>query len=165
MFDAPDVLTGKVLIVDDQQASVRLLERMLRGAGYVSVTSTLDPRGVSDLHWKNRYDLILLDLQMPGMDGFQVLEALKQVERDAYLSVLVMTAHHGHKRRALEAGARDFINKPFNAIEVLTRVYNLLELRLLHLKNKKRSRTRWSKTQSGAGQLPQTRSRSGLRNT
>jgi adenylate cyclase len=154
MFDSPDVLTGKVLIVDDQQASVRLLERMLRGAGYTSVASTLDPHQVCDLHWRNRYDLILLDLQMPGLDGFRVLEALKQVERDNYLSVLVMTAHPGHKRRALQAGARDFISKPFNAVEVLTRVYNMLELRLLHMKSKKRSKARWSRPESGAGQLP-----------
>ena len=131
MLDPSDVLAGKVLIVDDQQASVRLLERMLRGAGYTSVTSTRDPHEVCELHRKNRYDLILLDLQMPGLDGFQVLEGLKEVEKDGYLSVLVMTAHPGHKQRALQAGAKDFISKPFNVVEVLTRVYNLLELRLL----------------------------------
>ena len=152
MVDSSDVLRGRVLIVDDQQASVRLLERMLRGAGYVSVTSTLDPHQVCELHWKNRYDLILLDLQMPGLDGFQVLEGLKQVERDDYLSVLVMTAHPGHKQRALQAGAKDFISKPFNAVEVLTRVYNMLELRLLHKQNrKKRSKVRWSTPEQGRG--------------
>jgi len=154
MVDSSDVLTGKVLIVDDQQASVRLLERMLRGAGYVSVASTLDPHQVCELHQRNRYDLILLDLQMPGMDGFRVLEGLKQVEKDGYLSVLVMTAHPGHKQRALQAGAKDFISKPFNAVEVLTRVYNMLELRLLHMQNKKKlGKARSSRTESGAGQL------------
>jgi CheY-like chemotaxis protein len=142
MVDASAVLKGKVLIVDDQQASVRVLEKMLQGAGYSSVTSTVDPRIVSDLHGKNHYDLILLDLQMPGMDGFQVLEALKRVESEGYLSVLVMTAHPGHKRRALQAGARDFISKPFNAVEVLARVYNMLELRLLHMNSRKQSRPR-----------------------
>ena len=143
MIDPSDVLRGRVLIVDDQQASVRLLERMLRNAGYASVASTLDPHQVCELHRRNRYDLILLDLQMPGMDGFRVLEGLKDVERDGYLSVLVMTAHPGHKQRALQAGAKDFINKPFNAVEVLTRVYNLLELRLLHMQqSKKRSKVR-----------------------
>jgi CheY-like chemotaxis protein len=143
MVNSSDVLRGKVLIVDDQQASVRLLERMLRGAGYASVASTLEPREVGELHRKNRYDLILLDLQMPGMDGFRVLESLKQVEKDGYLSVLVMTAHHGHKQRALQAGAKDFISKPFNAVEVLTRVYNMLELRLLHTQGEtKRSKAR-----------------------
>lgn len=140
MVDSSAVLKGKVLIVDDQQASVRLLERILQGAGYSSVTSTVHSRDASDLHLRNRYDLILLDLQMPGFDGFQVLESLKRIEQDNYLSVLVMTAHPGHKRRALEAGAKDFISKPFNAVEVLTRVYNMLELRLLHRKTDKRGR-------------------------
>ena len=138
MIDPSEVLRGRVLIVDDQQASVRLLERMLRNAGYASVASTQDPLEVCELHRRNHYDLILLDLQMPGMDGFRVLEGLKDVERDGYLSVLVMTAHPGHKQRALQAGAKDFISKPFNAVEVLTRVYNLLELRLLHTQNRKK---------------------------
>lgn len=138
MLDSSDVLKGRVLIVDDQQASVRLLERMLRGAGYASIASTRDPREVCELHRKNRYDLILLDLQMPGMDGFRVLEGLKEVERDSDLSVLVMTAHPGHKERALQAGAKDFISKPFNAVEVLARVYNMLELRLLHMEDKRK---------------------------
>lgn len=133
MIDGSDVLNGRLLIVDDQQGSVRILERMLRGAGYSFVASTLDPREVCELHQRNRYDLILLDVQMPGRDGFQVLEDLKRVEKDGYLSVLMMTAHPGHRRRALEAGARDFVSKPFNAVEVLARVYNLLELRLSHL--------------------------------
>ena len=157
MVDSSDVLKGRVLIVDDQQASVRLLERMLRGAGYASIASTRDPRQVCGLHWKNRYDLILLDLQMPGMDGFQVLEGLKEIERDGYLSVLVMTAHPGHKQRALQAGAKDFISKPFNAVEVLTRVYNMLELRLLHMNDtKKRSKARWPKANQEAGPLAKT---------
>jgi DNA-binding NtrC family response regulator len=86
-----------------------------------------------------------------------VLEGLKQVEKDGYLSVLVMTAHPGNKRRALQAGAKDFISKPFNAVEVLTRVYNTLELRLLHMQDsKKRSKARWSRTESGAAQLAKT---------
>ena len=145
MLDSPDVLRGRLLIVDDQQSSVRLLERMLRGAGYTFVASTLDPHQVCELHGRNRYDLILLDLQMPGMDGFQVLEGLKEIERDGYLSVLVMTAHPGHKQRALQAGAKDFISKPFNAVEVLTRVYNLLELRLLHMQSKKNEAKRFGR--------------------
>ena len=135
MVDPSTVLTGKVLIVDDETASTSLLERMLRGAGYSSVTATTDAEGVPELHRRNHYDLILLDLQMPGMDGFRVLEKLKEVEQRGYLSVLVMTAHPGHKDRALQSGAKDFISKPFDAVEVLTRVYNMLELRLLHMKN------------------------------
>ena len=128
-----DVLKAKILIVDDMQANVVLLERMLGGAGYAGVTSTLDPFAVCDLHAKNCYDLIVLDLQMPGMDGFQVMEGLKRIEKDGYLPVLVITAQPGHKLRALRAGAKDFISKPFDVAEVLTRVHNMLEVRLLHV--------------------------------
>jgi adenylate cyclase len=132
MPDASAILKAKVLIVDDLAANVLLLERMLTGAGYEAVTSTLDPRAVHALHEKNRYDLIVLDLQMPGMDGFQVMEGLKDIEQDGYLPVLVITAQPDHKLRALKGGARDFISKPFDMAEVLTRVHNLIEVRLLH---------------------------------
>ena len=130
MVDSTAIFKAKVLIVDDQEANVLLLERMLSGAGYVSVASTRDPRAVCELHRKNRYDLILLDLQMPGMDGFEVMEGLKEVERDGYLPVLVVTAQPDHKLRALRAGAKDFVSKPFDLAEVLTRVHNMLEVRL-----------------------------------
>jgi adenylate cyclase len=118
--------------VDDQPANVLLLERILAGAGYTAVTSTLDPRTVYALHAEHHYDLIVLDLQMPGMDGFEVMEGLKPLEADGYLSVLVVTAQPAHKLRALRAGAKDFISKPFDIAEVLTRVHNMLEVRLLH---------------------------------
>ena len=132
MISSSDILHGKVLIVDDQEANVILLERMLRGAGYVSITSTMDPGEVCELHLKNRYDLILLDLQMPRMDGFQVMEALKEIETDGYLPVLVITAQSGHRLRALASGAKDFISKPFDLMEVTTRIHNMLEVRLLY---------------------------------
>jgi len=132
MISEPDILHGKILIVDDQEVNILLLERMLSGAGYVAVTSTADPGQVSTLHMQNHYDLILLDLQMPGMDGFQVMGALKEIEPDGYLPVLVITAQPDHKLRALQAGARDFISKPFELADVLARVHNMLEVRLLH---------------------------------
>ncbi|KXS31209.1 MAG: diguanylate cyclase [Candidatus Gallionella acididurans] len=132
MEGVPDILHGKILIVDDQEINVDLLTRILGGAGYVAVTSTMDPSAVCELHLENRYDLILLDLQMPGMDGFQVLEGLKQIEQDGYLPVLVITAQPGYKLHALQAGAKDFISKPFEIPEVLARVHNMLEVRLLH---------------------------------
>jgi|ERR1035437_1824301 PAS domain S-box-containing protein len=134
MISSSDILKASILIVDDQEANVSLLEQMLRGAGYDSIASTRDPHEVCELHRKNRYDLIILDLQMPGMDGFQVMEGLKEIETGSYLPVLVITAQPGHKLRALKAGAKDFISKPFEIAEVLIRVYNLLEVRLLHLK-------------------------------
>ena len=136
MITSADILHGKILIVDDQAANILLLERMLRGAGYVSITSTIDSGKVCELHLVNRYDLILLDLQMPGMDGFQVMENLKQIETGGYLPVLVITAQPDHKLRALKAGAKDFVSKPFDLAEVLLRVYNMLEVRLLHLETK-----------------------------
>ena len=137
MVSAAEILNASILVVDDQAANVSLLERMLRGAGYTSIASTMDPREVCELQRKNRYCLILLDLQMPGMDGFQVMEGLKDIEKDDYLPVLVITAQPGHKLRALQAGAKDFISKPFDLAEVLTRVRNMLEVRLLHLESKK----------------------------
>ena len=129
-----DILNARILIVDDQEANITLLDQLLSDAGYTTVTSTTNPQEVCALHRKNDYDLILLDLQMPVMDGFQVIEALKTNEKDAYIPVLVITAQPGHKLRALAAGARDFISKPFDLLEVKTRIRNLLEVRLLHKK-------------------------------
>jgi PAS domain S-box-containing protein len=123
---------ARILVVDDQPANIALLEETLRQAGYTQVTSTLDPFEVCALHRRNDYDLILLDLQMPGMDGFQVMEGLKTNEKDGYLPVLVITAQPGHKLRALQAGAKDFISKPFDLVEATTRVHNMLEVRLLY---------------------------------
>jgi CheY-like chemotaxis protein len=134
MISPTDFLNAKILIVDDQEANVQLLEQMLRDAGYVNVTSTTDPHAVCELYRKNRYDLILLDLLMPGMDGFQVMEGLKATETDGYLPVLVITAQPGHKLRALAAGAKDFVAKPFDLVEVKTRIHNMLEVRLLYRK-------------------------------
>jgi PAS domain S-box-containing protein len=126
------LLGARILVVDDQEANVALLEQLLGDAGYANVTSTRDPATVCELHRRNHYDLILLDLQMPGMDGFQVIAALKTNSADAYLPVLVITAQPGHKLRALAAGARDFISKPFDLVEVRTRIRNMLEVRLLY---------------------------------
>jgi PAS domain S-box-containing protein len=129
-----DILNASILIVDDQESNVILLEQMLREVGYVRVTSTMMPQQVCALHRKHNYDLILLDLQMPGMDGFEVMEGLKTNDADAYLPVLVITAQPGHKLRALQAGARDFVAKPFDLVEVRTRIRNMLEVRLLYRK-------------------------------
>jgi diguanylate cyclase (GGDEF)-like protein len=131
---ATDILSARILIVDDQKSNVSLLEQLLGEAGYARVTSTVNPQEVCALHRKNRYDLILLDLQMPGMDGFQVMAALKTNESDGYLPVIVLTAQPGHKLRALQAGAKDFISKPFDLVEVKTRIHNMLEVRLLYKK-------------------------------
>lgn len=126
------ILAASILVVDDQEPNILLLEQLLSDAGYTCVASTRNPQEVCALHRENAYDLILLDLQMPVMDGFQVIEGLKTNAADAYLPVLVITAQPGHKLRALQAGARDFISKPFDLVEVRTRIRNMLEVRLLY---------------------------------
>ena len=132
MIGPNDILNGKILVVDDQRTSVLLLHSTLSSAGYSCVATTTEPRTVCDLHVVHRYDLIILDLMMPKMDGFQVMEGLMEVEANGYLPVLAVTAQPAHKLRALKSGARDFISKPFELPEVLMRVRNMLEVRLLH---------------------------------
>ena len=132
MIDNADILNASILIVDDQKANVQLLEQMLREAGYRRLTSTMDPHAVCALHRDNHYDLILLDLKMPGMDGFQVMDGLKEIESNGYVPILVLTAEPGHKLRALASGAKDFVAKPFDLVEVKTRIHNMLEVRLLY---------------------------------
>ena len=134
MLQATEILNASILIVDDQEANVMLLEQVLRNAGYTRITSTMDPQAVRALHQQHRYDLILLDLQMPEMDGFEVMEGLRDIEAGSYLPVLVITAQPGHKLRALQAGAKDFVSKPFDLVEVKTRIHNMLEVRLLYQK-------------------------------
>jgi diguanylate cyclase (GGDEF)-like protein/PAS domain S-box-containing protein len=132
MISQADVRRARILVVDDQQVNVQLLEYLLKTTGYDNVDSCTDPRLVADLHREKHYDLIILDLHMPGMDGFEVMEQLKPVERGAWLPVLVVTAEPDKKLAALKAGARDFISKPFDTVEVMARIRNLLEVRLLH---------------------------------
>jgi CheY-like chemotaxis protein len=134
ILGAENILDADILIVDDQEANVRLLKRVLSEAGYTSVAFTMTPQDVGALHRKNRYDLILLDLHMPSVDGFEVMEALKGDDSDSYLPVIVLTAQPAHKLRALQAGAKDFISKPFDLLEVKTRINNMLEVRLLYKK-------------------------------
>ena len=134
MIEPLDILNAHILIVDDQEPNIILLKQTLHEAGYINVTSTMKPQEVCALHRKHIYDLILLDLQMPDMDGFQVMEGLKTNHADAYLPVIVLTAQPGHKLRALQAGAKDFISKPFDLLEITTRIYNMLVVRFLYKK-------------------------------
>jgi PAS domain S-box-containing protein len=129
-----DILQARILVVDDQEANIALLSQLLQEAGYTQVSSTMNPQEVCALHSRDPYELILLDLQMPGMDGFQVMQGLKTSLVDRYMPVIVLTAQPGHKLRALQAGARDFISKPFDLVEVKTRIRNMLEVRLLYRK-------------------------------
>jgi two-component system cell cycle response regulator len=134
MIGRSDILNASILIVDDRESNVSLLDQILSEDGYTRITTTTNSLEVCALHRKNRYDLIVLDLQMPGMDGFQVMDGLKTDESERYLPVIVLTAQSGHKLRALQAGAKDFISKPFDLVEVKTRIHNMLEVRLLYKK-------------------------------
>lgn len=134
MITHQEILNAQILIVDDQKANVLLLEDLLSTVGYSHISSTTDPSTVCELHRNNHYDLILLDLLMPVMNGFQVMEALRKVETDSYLPILVITAQPEEKLHALSCGAKDFIAKPFDLIEVQTRIHNMLEVRLLYKK-------------------------------
>jgi len=159
MISEADILGARILIVDDQESNVSLLEQVLRESGYTSVASTMNPQEVCALHRRNRYDLILLDLQMPGMDGFQVMEGLKTNAADGYLPVLVITAQPGHKLRALQAGARDFVSKPFDLVEVRTRIRNMLEVRLLYGKLEKHNSVLEEKVRERTAELRESEAR------
>ena len=127
-----DPTCARLLVVDDLQENIVLLQALLEQSGYTQVMATSDPRRVVPMHDEFRFDLILLDLQMPGMDGFEVMEALRELEPEGYLPVLVITGHPGLKLRAIEAGARDFVSKPFDMVELQARIRNLLLVRLLY---------------------------------
>jgi diguanylate cyclase (GGDEF)-like protein len=127
-----EILNAKILVVDDCADNIDLMQEILRDAGYTDVTSTMLPEQVCPLHRQQCYDLILLDLQMPGLNGFQVMKGLKEIEQGGYLPVLALTAQPSFKIAALEAGARDFISKPFDLLEVHKRIHNMLEVRLLY---------------------------------
>lgn len=140
MISSSDILNAKILIVDDHDANILLLDSILREAGYVSISYTNDSNEVCDLHSRNRYDLILLDLEMPRLNfsGFQVMERLKEVEPGGLLPVIAITAHPDYKLKALQSGARDFISKPFELSELLARIHNMLEARLFLLQMQSR---------------------------
>ena len=124
----------KILVVDDEPANVALLEDMLAEAGYMRVQSVTDSRVALETCDTFGPDLVLLDLMMPHVDGFAILDALRSTPAELFLPIVVLTAdvNENTKRRALKAGATDFLLKPFDHLEVLLRIGNLLEMRRLH---------------------------------
>jgi diguanylate cyclase (GGDEF)-like protein len=134
MVNPQEIFAAKILIVDDQLPNVVLLEQLLLGAGYVALQSTIRSDTVCALHRQHGFDLIILDLEMPGMNGFQVMDGLQELNRNSYLPVLVITADQAQLLPALKRGAKDFISKPFQLDEVLIRIHNFLEVRLLYKK-------------------------------
>lgn len=127
---------ARILVVDDEPQNVRYLEDVLGWAGYTRVETTSDPLAAVPLFRETRPDLVILDLLMPGLDGFEILEQLgEELDDEAYLPVLVLTADTSReaRRKAMNAGARDFLTKPMSPTEVRLRVRNLLEARFLYL--------------------------------
>ncbi|MDH5654746.1 MAG: response regulator [Spirochaetia bacterium] len=127
-----DTKSSKILVVDDEATNVRLLEKMLAAVGYEHVLSTQDPREVENMLRKDNSDLILLDINMPYMDGYQVMDHLNTLEDLDIPPILVLTAQGSkeYRQRALDGGARDYITKPFDMDELTSRVRNLLEVHL-----------------------------------
>lgn len=127
---------AKILIIDDEPLNIGMLRLMLSEAGYNQLLTTHKPEEAGQLYHQHYPDLVLLDLNMPGKDGFEVLQELQLIEKRSYLPVMVLTAETDEESRlkALDLGAKDFLTKPFNRVEVLTRIRNLLEVRLLHRK-------------------------------
>lgn len=134
-----EILNAKILIIDDADANLRLLEALLAKEGFEQVISTADSTKTIDLFTVFQPDLILLDLMMPILDGYETLDLLsKYIAKDDYLPIIILTADAtiAAKRKALALGAKDFLTKPFDAIETMLRVWNLLETRMLYKKLK-----------------------------
>ena len=128
MPPSTDHYDARILIVDDQPSNVRLLEHTLKRGGFTAVSSTGKPREVVALHMKNRYALIVLDLQMPEMDGYEVMEELHKIAAEYPVAILVMSADQTQATAAVEAGAISFLGKPFVLADVVVRLNEILEM-------------------------------------
>lgn len=136
MSNNSGILDSRILIIDDERSNVMLLESLLKNEGYTVYKSVTDSREVEENYKEFKPDLVLLDLNMPYLDGYQVMGKIQEleVERKSYPPILVLTANNSDEERldALMSGAMDFISKPFNIVEALARIKNMLEVRLLH---------------------------------
>jgi putative two-component system response regulator len=154
-----DFLNARLLIVDDSQFNVDLLKQIVSDAGYNSVLTLTDSRKVEGLYRAYHPDLVLLDINMPHVDGFQIMDQLVEIERDSYIPVLVITAQQDEETRlkSLEKGAQDFLTKPFNNLEVKTKIRNMLRIRLLHNQVKNQNIILEKKVQQRTLELNNTR--------
>lgn len=153
-----ELKNAKILIIDDDALSVQMLELLMRKAGYSDIIGTTDPTQASALYSRHYPDLVLLDLNMPVMDGFEVLKALSRMERRSYLPVMVLTAETDDETRlkALDLGAKDFLAKPYSHVEALLRIKNMLEVRLLHQQLRDQNRTLEEKVRQRTRELRET---------
>ena len=135
LIETSDILSRRILAIDDEEANVLLLRSVLEREGYSDIHTLTDPTEAAAAYAELAPDIVLLDLMMPRIDGFQLLEAFARHDRpDEYRPVLVLTADTTlqARRRALALGAKDFVSKPFDVIEVALRIGNLLETRILY---------------------------------
>lgn len=155
----PNTKNARILIIDDQPPNVLLLTKMFEANGYSFVVGMTDPVAAVEAYAESHFDIILLDINMPVLDGFGVMEKLKLLVGDDYLPIIVLTAQIDHETRlrALQGGARDFLTKPFDHMEVLSRVRNLLEVRLMYLQLKSQNETLESKVRIRTQELHDTR--------
>jgi putative two-component system response regulator len=159
MIPLSRIVSARILIVDDQESNVLLLEKILSAAGHTNVLSTTDPRQVLDLYRAFRPDILLLDLHMPFLDGFEVMALLRTALKEDYIPILVLTADITQPTRlkALECGAKDFLTKPFDQVEVVNRIRNILEVRLLYTDLKDQNQILEQKVQERTQELMETR--------
>ena len=134
MVSKDTVISAKILIVDDQDIHVHILEKTLIDAGYTNIYKTIDPRKVVGIYKNLRPDLLILDLNMPYINGLEIMSQIKNIEKTSYIPVIILSGDESKESRlnAFDAGAKDFINKPIDNVEVLIRIRNFLEVRLLH---------------------------------
>lgn len=153
-----DIKTANILVVDDQPVNVKLLEKVLQAEGYPNIISTTDSREAVTLYRQHQCDIVLLDLNMPHIDGFGVMQELQQIAED-YPPILVLTAlkDRDSRVRALESGARDFVSKPFDRVELLSRIRNMLEVRMLNKAMKQQNRFLEQKVHERTRELEETR--------
>ena len=158
MLEEKTIKEAKVLIVDDRIENITLIEKMLEIEGYTNVISTTDPTVVESIYLEQNSDLILLDLNMPIMDGYQVIERICEVDPD-YPPIIVLTAQGDRDSRikALDLGARDFLVKPFDRAELMTRIRNMLEVRVLTKATKNQNKKLDSMVRERTKELNDTR--------
>lgn len=132
MLNPDEIQNAHILVVDDCPVNTELLVEMLNAEGYTRVSALMDSSKVCALHAEHDFDLIVLDMHMPGLNGLEVMKGLKEIEKNGYLSVLAVTGDERYKIAALEAGARDFVTKPYDFLEFSMRIRNMLEVRLLY---------------------------------
>ncbi len=150
---------ARILVVDDEPGNVKILERLLRGSGFKNITSTTDGLTSLELYKTYQPDIVLLDIKMPNFSGFDVMDALSSENQHDYLPILVLTAQMDHSTRlkALKAGAKDFIQKPFDMAEILARIQNILEVRLLHNAVRDHNKTLEEEVQARTQELEKSR--------